>query len=255
MFNELVFAQTAPQIISGRPGQAIGPRVVGKDIFQIQSGLDLNRAKTSFLEQNLRTSNNVVRFGLSEKFELSTVLDYSQTANDNNVTNFSENFEGVSQWQLGFRYNLIPRSDGWIPGFGIQTRFRLKQISDNYKADQIAPITMLVTNHSLSDNFSVNLNGGISYSGNNAIPRYLYIVSVGQNFGSSDFGAVYEFYGNEFNDQHSNYLGIGLSYLANDDLQFDLYTSHGKNQGVEEFYITLGLSWRTWVFGDKKVKM
>lgn len=241
------FAQTAPQIVSDRPGQAFTHQVVGKGVFQIQSGLDLNRAKTSLIEQEVQTSVNEFRLGLSESFEISTVWNYSKTSSTNNQTSFSNEFDGVSQWQLGFRYNLIPESDGWIPGVGIQTRFSMKQVSRNYQASQVAPTTMLFTNHTLLDDLNVSFNGGVAYDGNTAIPQYLYVISFAQNF-TSNFGVIYEFYGNEYDDQDSNYGGAGLFYFPNKDLQLDLYASMGKNQGVEEFYMSLGLSWRTWLF-------
>ncbi len=240
-------AQTAPQIVSDRPGQAFTHQVVGKGVFQIQSGLDLNKAATNLIDQEVRTSVNEFRLGLSESFEISTVWNYSQTSTTNNATSFEDEFDGVSSWQLGFRYNLIAESDGWIPGIGIQTRFSMKQVSRNYQPSQIAPTTMLFTNHTLLDDLNVSFNGGVAYDGETAIPQYLYVISFAQNF-TSDFGIIYEFYGNEYNDQESNYGGAGVFYFPNKDLQLDLYASMGKNQGVEEFYMSLGVSWRTWLF-------
>ena len=118
LFPLISFAQRQPRIASGRPGQAIGPLVVGTGVFQVQTGVDYDRREFTNTKNTKRTLNNVIRFGLSEDFELSSVIDYrDETFDTNGVEN---NLDGVSQFQLGFRYNLIPEADGWIPAIGFQ---------------------------------------------------------------------------------------------------------------------------------------
>jgi hypothetical protein len=70
------YAQTSPTIATGRPGQSIGARVVGTHILQLQSGIELNRVETGATKDESWINNNVVRYGINEKVELSGVLDY-----------------------------------------------------------------------------------------------------------------------------------------------------------------------------------
>jgi len=239
------FAQQASSIASGRPGQAIDTQVVGKGVFQVESGLDYLITKLTSFKATSQVFNNVLRLGLSERFEVSTVIDYQEDTFETNTTETSIN--GVSQWQLGFRYNLIPEHDGWIPTLGIQTRFRMKNVSENYRRDQVAPIVMASANSEISKRFSLTANGGVSYSGLSFVPTYIYILSLTQSLGAC-WATTYEAYGNESNDLKSSYLGVGLSYLINSDFQLDAYMSNGNNSGIKEFYSTLGLSWRTQLF-------
>lgn len=109
------YSQTAPTIRTGRPGQSIGAYVLGTSIFQVQSGIEYNRTKTTS-EVESWINNNVLRYGLDEKWEISTVFDYryQEVAGS-----------GVDNLQLGGRVNLIDGPDGFIPALGLQARVRL----------------------------------------------------------------------------------------------------------------------------------
>ena len=100
-----VLAQTSQSIRSGRPGQAIGPYVLGKGMLQIQSGLDRSQAKASNLDLSSTNSNTVIRLGLSESFETSGLLVYQ--ADKDKVTTGDQNTEGLSQLHLGFRFRSL----------------------------------------------------------------------------------------------------------------------------------------------------
>ncbi|MCR9205975.1 MAG: hypothetical protein NXH75_15435, partial [Halobacteriovoraceae bacterium] len=91
------YAQKAPTIRTGRPGQSIGSHVVGTNIFQIQSGVEYNRTKTTS-ENEAWINNNVFRYGLDEKYELSGVIDLKSQ---------DPSLSGFDNVQVGGRVNLI----------------------------------------------------------------------------------------------------------------------------------------------------
>ena len=113
------YSQSNDTIRTGRPGQAIGPYVVGTGYFQIQSGLDFASSENSIDRTKSQISNNVVRYGLTENFELSALVNIQ---NDRHSLSSLADTSGLSEMHLGFRYNLVDHPDGWIPGFGIDTR-------------------------------------------------------------------------------------------------------------------------------------
>lgn len=243
-FNAL--GQTSDSIRSGRPGQGIGPYVVGTGLLQIQSGVDYKKSDAGNAETSASVFNNVLRLGLSEAFELSVLGDWQEDVIKAGGITTSDK-RGVSQAHLGFRYNVRDKASGFIPAIGVQTRFKLKHVSSEYKNDQVAPTMMLVLDHSLCDSLSLSTNLGMDYSGQDSIPTYNYVLGVSHSL-SSTFGILYEFYGNERLAQKSYYGGVGLSYLLNSDLQLDIYVSRGDNQGISELYSSLGVSWRTSVW-------
>jgi len=123
----------------------------------------------------------------------------------------------------------------------------MKQVGSDYDRDQVAPILQIAVAKTINKKFSVIGNWGMSYDGLTPVPNYSYVLSVSQSLGSR-WGSVYEVYGNEAAEVRSTYLGVGLGYLLHDNLQLDSYISSGNNEGIKEFYFTLGVSWRTQLF-------
>jgi len=103
-------------IATGRPGQSIGAGVVGKEVFQVQTGFEANKTETNGTSSKNSIINNIFRLGVSERYEISSVLDFNSLNNSNsNIGNF----------QVGGRVNLIKESNGWIPKLCFQSRLQL----------------------------------------------------------------------------------------------------------------------------------
>ncbi len=238
-------AQLVGSIQTGRPGQAIGGGVVGAGVSQIQTGIDLQTFDQNLVKTTNRTLNNIFRLGLTDRFEISSVVDYSQDTVETNT--LSQDFSGISQFQLGFRYNLIPAADDWLPTLGLQTRFRLKNVSNHYQRDELAPIFVLSAVKPIDDQWTLTGNYGIAYDGISPSPTYNWVLSVSKSL-TENWGTVGEIYGSQAGDQGATFYGAGLAYLVNSNLQLDTYLSAGENRGIRMFYGTLGVSWRTLAF-------
>lgn len=237
LFNTVLRAQTNDTIRSGRPGKSIGPYVVGTKILQIQSGFDF--AEIAGV-QNSTLFNNVIRYGLSEHFEVSSVIDLQRNNFKNPIT---KDLDGLSDVQVGFRYNLISKPDGLLPAFGIQTRFKLNTVDSDYKADSVAPVIIFTAAHDLTKRMSLGSYLGIAYDGETSDPTYDIISNISYTL-SQTIGLFIEAY-SSFQDNTStlNYDG-GLSYYVTNDLMFDISAGYGKNSGVEDYFVSSGVSWR-----------
>lgn len=234
------FSQSHETIRTGRPGQAIGANVVGTRYLQLQSGIDLLASHAEPREST--TLNNVLRYGINEKFELSAVMNYQK----DNYKN-AEDTDGVSETQLGFRYNIIEKSKGLTPALGIQTRFRTRFTNKQFKNDHLAPIIIIATNHKLNQRFALTNNFGTVYDGNTAIPNYTMTTNL--SFSLTDkVGSYIEIFGNLKDGYGKIFFGTGISYLLNNDLQFDGSISSGRNREVTETIASVGLSWRRKIF-------
>lgn len=245
LFSFSSFAQTSETISSGRPGQAIGSDAVGRGLFQVQSGVDFYQNSGEQMKSETRASNNVLRFGLSETFELRSIIDYQWDDSDQNGVQSHQ--QGISNMQVGFRFNVVDEADGWIPMFAIQNQFALKQVGNAYRPDQVASSVKVSMTHNLHPDLKLTTNLALAYDGETNIPRYDFVFSLTQSF-TDTWSTVYEFYGNEYDDKESQYVGFGVAYLVNNDFQIDTYISSGRNNRVDEFYGTVGLSWRTRLF-------
>jgi hypothetical protein len=236
LIPNLLLAQTADSIRSGRPGQSIGPFVVGTGYLQFQSGIDSNWLNGP-LDESSYLLNNVLRLGLSEDFEISGVINWQDE------TLVFNKQRGISSIQLGFRYNIISKSQGWIPSLGLQTRFQTNFVDSEYRAKNLAPIMILATGHNLTDSLGLNLNLGLKADGDTPILKYFYTTNF--NYSLTDqWGTFLEFYGNERAGVRKNFIDTGLSYKANKDLQWDFSTGWGRNQDKDEYFVSLGISYR-----------
>lgn len=236
LFSLSLFAQTQATIATGRPGQSIGPNVVGSKIFQVQSGVDyaeVHRQRT----QATWLSNNVFRYGITEKFELSSVVNYQ-------IDEEPAKASGISEVQGGFRFNIFEKSKGLRPALGLQLRYRLPVRDQDYEINHAAQIFTIATNLVFNEKFNLTNNFSFSHDGNTSIPQYAYTMSLNYSLGQR-LGSFIEIYGNYTHPQSNVYLDSGFGYLVNEDLLVDMSFGGGSNHGVSESFVSLGISWRS----------
>lgn len=232
-------AQFNETIRSDRPGQSITPFAVGKNILQIQSGVDYFNNEYAGSKGSGGLSNTVFRYGITETFEISTMIEYKGET----MAGSSGTVRGLSAVDFGLRYNIYVGS-GLIPTVGFQTTFRLPNLGGDYEIDQWAPRFMLVTNQQLADKIFFTTNWGASWSGNDAIPQGNFTANVSYSL-SDKIGLFVETYGNLRQSDFNIFWDTGIAYLLSNNLQLDLYTGFANNDQSKDFFISGGFSWRT----------
>lgn len=236
-----VTAQFNETIRTGRPGQAIGAFTVGTNIFQIQSGFDYFGSKTDGFKNAGFLNNTVLRYGLTEPFEISALLEYKTetiTQNDSKTT-----LNGLSAVDVGMRYHIYT-GEGLIPNIGFQFRLRLPGLSEDFKVDDVAPRFIVVTSQRLSETFTLITNWGAAWTGNSSSPVGTYVINLSFPF-NDKLGAFVETFGVYGQERFLVNFDTGLAWLLTPDLQLDLYGGYGNNYGLSNFFISTGVSWRT----------
>ncbi len=240
----LVRAEMTPVIVSGRPGQSIGPGVVGSGTFQIQSGINQN-----WLDGTSKTDskifNNVLRFGLTKNFEISSVLEFRDDIKT--IGNSENQHSGISQFHVGFRSVIFSRPDGLLPGMAVQTRFKLDAVSQKYRTETVAPIITMAMLHKLGSNLFLIHNIGANYDGNTGDPAFFATSNLSCSLGKK-WGTFFEVYGNLKNDPGSVYVDSGGWYFVNNDFKIDFSAGWGNNFGNVDVFVSVGFSWRTALF-------
>lgn len=237
------FGQYNETIRSGRPGQSIGPFTVGKGIFQIQTGMDVfgYENKSAGFKGDGFLNNTVLRYGIAERWEISALADYKvETINDNGL---ESDLSGLAAFDIGGRYHIYS-GEGWVPSVGFQLRFRLPVLSEDYEIDQVAPRFTLITNQKLSDTFTLFTNWGGKWNGNNSTGTGFYTINLAFPI-YGKLGGFVENYGSLTDGNFDSRFDTGLSYLVSNDLQLDLLGGPGSNDGVKDFFFSVGLSWRS----------
>lgn len=241
-FNNNVIAQFNETIRTGRPGQAIGPFSVGKNVFQIQSGIDLGgfNDKVNRFKNSYSKLNTVLRFGLGKNVEINSGWDYQY---DRFVKSDSVyRINGLNASTIGTRIHLLD-SKGYLPDIGLQITFKLPIVADAYNIKHVAPKILFIASKNLSPKFSLLSNFGISYNGNDSNPDGLYVLNLGYSL-STKWGVFVENYGTFSKNNYEGKWDAGIAYLYNDNLQFDLYGGISKENSITDYFTSAGISWR-----------
>jgi hypothetical protein len=234
-------AQYAETIRTGRPGQAIGPYVVGAHVFQVQTGVEFGRsnADEAYDSFNYTEPGAVLRFGLGRTFELNTGWAWRRV--DPREEGGTGAMHGLSASSVGFRVN-IRDGKGHGPSVGFQFSEKLPIHSEVRSAQVVAPRYLLIAAMPLGRGFSALVNIGGDHDGVNAAPVGIYVANVSYGF-AGKWSTFVENYGS-FGDGFITNWDTGLAYLANNDLQWDLYGGWANKSGGSHVFIHLGLSFR-----------
>ena len=261
-------AQTSKTIVSGRPGQAIAPVCVGKNVFQVETGFDISGTSSFpseiyFAKPGLYTNRSqtylnatLLRFGLGEKVEMHSGWefrndDYSLV--DSLGVTQNSSVSGISFSSVGWRHTIM-EGDGLIPSLAYQFSMKLNILTEEYKLNQIAPNINVAASSDITDNLTITINMGADWDGENPRQTAFYIFNVGYSLGDK-FGIFVENYGSfdkkELLDM--KYDG-GMAFLINNDLQLDLLGGYGTYSGTTSWFASLGISWRVNFSEEEKKK-
>lgn len=246
--SQTAFAQFNETIRTGRPGQAIGAFTVGKNILQFQQGLDYYSLANIKYPPRGFVSNNVVRFGILETFELSALVDYQyeQTKTDSIAISRT----GLSNLHFGFRVHINDQN-GWIPTTGFQMRLKIPQVSKDFGANQLATVMVFVANWALPKNMSLATNWILSYNGNDHYPTGKYVINFGFPI-YKKWSGFFENYGQINQSIFQTRFDGGFAYLVNNNLQLDLSAGYGNNLNIQDYFVSTGISWRITNFRKNK---
>jgi len=246
LFPLIAQSQYAETIRTGRPGASVGPFVLGSKVLQVQSGVNFGDASNRNTNIDNFHLSSVIRYGLSERVEMSAVLAYSEVKTSYEGSYGEENkLNGLSAAQFGLRVNLID-GKGTKTSLGIQSRVKINALSDDFHQDKPATSTIIMVNQPLGGNVGLTANIGLNTHGSDyRDPDGIFILNLGLPLtprvstfleGSAIIGSGEELF---------TLFDTGLAYLVNPDLQLDFSVGYGRNEDLEDLFFDFGFSWRT----------
>lgn len=222
-------------IITDRPDQTESSVAVGKNRFQIETGIlaeFTGEEGESFLDLFLPTT--LFRIGVLDGLELRVVQEV-QLARDQTK---DLGIGGIGDLQLGFKVELFNKESSGTE-IGFMSHVIMPTGSEKLSTDQWGMVNKLLISHELSDRWSVGYNLGYDFF---EIDKGDLTYSLALGYGLSDkIGLYVEPYGAivNFDDLVANF-DAGFTYLANDRLQYDFSFGSGINQKMN--YVAVGLS-------------
>ena len=245
LISSSLFGQYNETIRTARPGQAVAPFTTGKYVFQVQSGITY----TDFDDSNFNIDGNsqdfftVIRYGLLENFELRSAFGFNKLTTNSELANSIPDPSGFSLLAIGIRYNIV-NGEGFKPSFGFQTDLNLNVVDEEYNPDEIAHRFMLIHSQQLSETFGLTTNWAIAWNGNDNTPIGTYVLNISFPL-SERLGSFVENYGQINNGEIDMRWDTGLGYLVNNDFFLDMSVGYGSNNGVTDWFVDAGISWRT----------
>jgi hypothetical protein len=237
LFISVTYSQTTPDLETDRPDQTETPFTVGKNMFQAENGYSIWNAKNKIQQQNIVS---LLRFGLSEKFELRAEI--ARDRYNNESINYNE--RGLTPIEVGFKANLTSEK-GLIPKTSLIAHIALPTVaSATFKGNYYAPNFRFTMQHTLSKKQSLSYNLGGEWGADDGSFTPLYTLASGYDFSKLVYGYV-ELFGFFPNRQIAEHTAAGgVAFLVKPNVQFDISGGIGLTPTATKNYWALGLSFR-----------
>ena len=246
-FEGKLFAQqNVNSIETDRPDITESAVVVPSGLYQLESGtLFENKNMTSegikINFHNYTIITSMLRVGLINNVELRFAGDYlNQTVM--NSSNQSNN-TGFANILAGAKYQFTKQE---VSGqdLGIIIQLYLPVGNEVFTPPNTEPEILLAYGKDFSETFSLSANIGSRWNGTDNLMIFLYSASFGIKV-NDYWDSFLELYGDASKGNPFNYnFDCGIAYRLLDNLQFDASIGDELSTGIENYFISAGISVR-----------
>ena len=245
-------ANEPPPMVTDRPDQTESALTVPRNFVQIEVGwqaFQLQEDGNSIAVVEIPST--LVRYGLDERVELRFGWDgfVSQVLK---TGNFESDEAGVGNMSLGAKV-LIRNERGAAPQMALLFGTTLPTGSVFLRENRMDPDIRLSLSNTLSERLSLGYNVGASWltvpdgpNDKDQVSFFDYTVALGIAI-DDRWGAFVEAFGKipgTATIGSQNLVDGGVTYLARDNLQFDLFAGLGVSDAADDWLVGLGLSIR-----------
>lgn len=252
----------AQEISTDRPDRTESTETVGKNKFQIETGIEYGSIKNKNSELLLENGNTVtgdvklgtltvpttlLRYGLTDKVELRLGIDFdAQYFRIGDIDSLSNNSKlSLNAPQLGAKFSLY-NGEGWKPDFAIIAGVKIPNVGDELKqVKHFVPEFTLAFNNDITSKISVGYNLGVEWNDEMTDRDLFSSISFAFEL-TPQLGSFLEYYGNfpKTGNDYDNNIDAGFTYLINKNFQMDIYGGIGLSKISNDFILGSGLSYR-----------
>lgn len=239
LLTSITFSQ---EIVTDRPDQTESSVTVGKNNFQIESGILYKKIDNS---NSFIGPSTLLRYGITKGIELRLVSQYESTKTG--LDGGEINYSGFNDLELGTKIQLLKKED-INTEVAFLSHLIIPTANENLTSNVVGVVNKLSISHEITDRIGLGYNVGYDYVGQQS--SLTYSLALGFQL-SNSVGFYIEPYGEwgESNNYESNF-DVGISYLVNDNFQLDASCGLGLNNDMQ--YISAGFSWRIQNFLARK---
>lgn len=222
------------QLVTDRPDQTESASVVPQKALQLETGILIGyNGIEKPTERRFLVPTNLFRYGISHSVELRFVGQFEV------LKRSSAQMEGISDLEIGTKIQLL-RNENSNTDIAFLTHLIIPLGTESLSNNHFGTVTKVSVSHILDETFGLGYNVGYDYFGEGK-GDLTYSLSLG--IGLTDRMGIYvEPYGELTNlEKYVLNFDTGFTYLATNQLQFDVSLGTGINQNMA--YFAFGCSW------------
>lgn len=247
------------EIITDRPDRTESVETVGKNKFQIETGLEYSFSKTeldvffpgTLSIKTITIPTTLVRIGVLKNLELRLGFDFDYVTS---TLDFSSQPEFSSSQTTSLTLNPptigakfeVAKGKGIVPDFSVLGSVKIPNVGDEVKqVKYFTPEFVLLFSNEINERIGIGYNIGVEWSDDLEEKNYFYSVSAGYSI-TPKLGTFFELYGDLKTDIKNSSQNIdgGFSYLIKNNLQVDIYGGIGLTDDTNNFILGTGIAFK-----------
>lgn len=247
-------------IITDRPDRTESVETVGKNRFQLETGIEYSILKIEafYTNSNLDTDlhefkfktitapTTLLRYGILNMVELRFGFDFDKQIVSSDVAeiNSSSNLT-LNPPTLGAKVEL-GKGSGIVPDLSVIGAVKIPNVGDEFKqVKHFIPELVLLFSNEINEKFGVGYNLAVEWSDDLKDKEFFYSVSLGMEV-TPLIGAFAEIYGNlpASTDASNQNIDGGFTYLIKNNIQVDVYGGLGLTKDANNFMLGTGIAFK-----------
>lgn len=244
----VAYAAENKQIVTDRPDFVESSNVVGKGRFQIETGIAHERNNANGIKHQAYMTPTLLRFGVTESFELRLETDGRVIARSEDTIAASTNKQhGFADVSLGAKWHVLD-AEGNMPSIGILGHVDIDSGTAQFRGDGIRPSLRVSAEWDLPNDMSLGIMPGMVYDRNATGKRFaggILGIVLGKSW-TDRFYTFTEIAASQIaSTEHGGNIAsfdVGLAYKLSDLLQIDTAIYKGLNKNTADLTVGIGIS-------------
>tara|TARA_R110001583_G_scaffold160872_1_gene312746 strand:- start:15698 stop:16477 length:780 start_codon:yes stop_codon:yes gene_type:complete len=232
-YYSFIFSQ---EIVTDRPDQTESSVTVGKNNFQIESGVLFEKSNDNSVNRFFGPST-LLRYGISKGIELRFVSQYESTKIE--FEGGEIDYLGFNDLEIGVKFQVF-KKEKVNTEIAFLSHVIIPTANKNLTNEKIGVINKLAISHTISKKIGLGYNLGYDYISKQSSLTYSLALGISLSDKLSFYAEPYGAWG-ESNTFESNF-DTGLTFLVNSNFQLDASFGTGLNNDMQ--YVSTGFSWR-----------
>ncbi len=237
-------------LVTDRPDFTESPTTVGQGVVQLEMGYTF----TTDAAGGVRTTNHsfpetLWRIGmLADWLEFRIFWNYE--IERTRAGGVADTQSGADDLSLGFKIALTEQQ-GCLPETGVILQMSVPTGGDAFTSDEVLPGVNYLFTWDLNEEWalagSTGINGAVDDETSDTCSEFNQSLSLGRSW-NEKVGSYTEWFVlapvDADTNRPQNYFNAGLTYLINNDVQWDIRAGVGLNEAADNFFVGTGLSLR-----------